>query len=372
MRRVTQLDLAKALGVSPSTVGLVVGNTNSPLRKHLNKETIRRIEEKAREMGYRPNRAARVMRQGRTNLIAFLHMSSLSELVDHQAYHIGRMSHELGYDYQTVDAFWWVGEGARVIDQLASLNPEGLIIGGSLQVEIDFNVLRRLGIAMVSMNTNIPKVAHVRHEVSAMFRELTLAAYANGKRKPVLILYREKHGEPTWQMQHRKEGFLNALKTVGKSAPIEIQADSSFDFKSLKGAAIFHCDPPADLFQPFIPGMQAAERIATDADALICANDKVATGALTHYVRHGVSVPQQVAISGFDDIPTTTQGSVYLTSVTHPTEAMCEKAMGLLVKQIKEKTPLYDEVVYSGEIIWRESLPLVKKRTRRTRSVPIS
>lgn len=357
MRRVTQLDIARALGVSPSTVGLVVGNTDSPLRKHLNKETIRRIEEKAKEMGYMPNRAARAMRKGRTNLIVFLHMSSGLELLRDQANDTGRLVHELGYEYQIVNAYWWVGDGRRVIEQIIALHPEGVIIAGSMQVEMDFSLLRKAGIAMVALNANVPGVAHIRHDVHDAIRKLTHAIFAHGRTRPVLVLHPITPVNNTWQLQHRLSGFKAALKELGHGPPQEFVIREGAPLLRLDAPAICYADFRCSTRNPYEPGYHSAGLIGTAADALITTNDQWAAGAATYYTRHGIRIPEQVALTGFDNDSTTRLGLVYLTTVKHPTFAMCESAIELLISQIRGTKAIVEERTFPCEIVWRESLP---------------
>ncbi len=372
MRRVTQLDIAKALGVSPSTVGLVVGNIDSPLRRHLNKDTIRRIEEKAKEMGYMPNRAARAMRKGRTNLIVFLHMSSGLELLRDQVNETGRLVHEMGYDYQVVDAYWWVGDGRRVIEQIIALHPEGVIIAGSIQAPMDFSLLRKAGIAMVALNANIPGVAHIRHEVHNAIRQLTRAILADGRTRPVLVLHPITPLNNTWQQQHRLLGFRAALKELGKGAPQECMISEGKPLQELDAPAICYADIRCSSRNLYEPGYHSARLIGTAADAVITTNDQWAAGAATYYIRHGIKIPDQVAISGFDDDSVTRFGLVYLTTVKHPTLQMCQAAIELLTIQMRSAKVIVEEQVFPCEIVWRESLPQPGVSIPKTSSIAAS
>ncbi len=372
MRRATQTDIAKALGLSPSTVGLVVGNNKSPLRKHLNKETVRRIEEKAKELGYQPNRAAQAMRGSRTNLIVFLNMGGMAEWINRQAFQVGMLAHELGYDYQVIDAFWWVMKGNRIIDQVIAMRPEGVIISGNPQAEMDFSRLNRARIPLVTLDLELPETPCVRHDVAGAIFDLTTSCISNGRER-IALLVRDETPE-LWQVRERVSGFINALKAAGRTVP------QTFDLNDLKPGSL--CAPavilkdshPSGHFEPFQLGHRAAERVGTMVDAFILGNDTYAIGALTYYLRNKIDIPKQVALSGFDNLAYTTEGSVPLTTVAFPVATMCKKAMELLIIQI-EGTRLDSEGhVFPCEIIWRNSMPKprqARSSTSRSRNLSL-
>lgn len=357
-KAVTQKDIAKALGLSASTVALVVGGANSPLRKNLNKATIRRVERKAKEMGYEPNRSAQIIRRGRSNLIIFLYMAGDAEWVSRQAYQIGRIVHEKGYDYQTVNAYWWVRDGVGIINQLISLRPEGIIAAGSMQTQMDFSPLKRAGIPVVAMNTDIPDVSQVRHGVRGAIRELTLAAIAQGRRRPGFLINSIAPKDRLWQTNERLAGFHEAIQEAGLGPISEIELRSRKIPPLSDGPTIFHATLKSKTsFASFEEGNEAASLIGTTSDALICTNDFWALGAMTNYSHSPNTVPGEVVVSGFDNIIATTLGAIRLTTVEHPTEAMCEAAMRLLVEEMvnpEQKPTLLD---FPCTVVWRESLP---------------
>jgi len=372
MRRVTQADIAKELGLSPSTVGLVVGNSDSPLRRYLNKDTVRRIEEKARELGYKPNVAAQIMRRGRTNVIVFLNMGGLAQWVHRQAYEIGQLVHEMGYDYQVIDAYWWVSKGDQIIDQIIASRPEGVVLSGSPQTEMDFSRFRDAGIPLVSIDYEIPGISWVRHDVRSAISTLVSSSLAAGRVNPALVII--KRSSVTWQQRERRLGFLDALAAFGWSKPSDVDLSNLKRTRLRSGSALVVNDnSPTIHFDPFRPGHAVAERLSTSVDALFCANDDYATGALTHYLRTGVKVPDQVALSGFDNLFHTTEGVVPITTVEFRTEKMCQAAMKLLVSQIGGEASNAEELVFPCDIIWRESMPapsVEKVRSPRDKVIP--
>ncbi|MBF1736783.1 MAG: LacI family DNA-binding transcriptional regulator, partial [Trueperella pyogenes] len=76
MDRATRADVARAAGVAPSTVSLVLNGRGPEVK--IAPATIQRVQDAARELNYIPNAAARSLRRGSSRLIALL----MAELPD--------------------------------------------------------------------------------------------------------------------------------------------------------------------------------------------------------------------------------------------------------------------------------------------------
>ncbi|GAA4768467.1 LacI family DNA-binding transcriptional regulator [Microbacterium gilvum] len=107
-------------------------------------------------------------------------------------------------------------------------------------------------------------------------------------------------------------------------------------------------------------GAEIGARIAAMAsserpDAVFAANDQLACGIVHGLVTAGVSVPGEVAIVGYDDIPFASIAAVPITSVRQPARAMGRRAAELLVGRLRgEGGPPVAEV-FSPELVVRAS-----------------
>jgi LacI family transcriptional regulator len=80
-------------------------------------------------------------------------------------------------------------------------------------------------------------------------------------------------------------------------------------------------------------------RVGTDGRrpaGLVCANDEIALGALRATREHGLDVPRQVAITGWDDIPVAGLVSPALTTVRQPMRELGSTAAVLLAERIAD------------------------------------
>lgn len=365
MKRPTQADIARALNLSPATVALVVGNSNSSLRQRLSPDTIARVERKARELGYTPHRGAQMMRQGRSNLIVLLNCSDYSDLTSRRVYHFGRLVHEAGYDFQVVDSYFWTGNANRMVEYIQGIRPEAVAIAGSVQNdfgEAHMKMLLKSGVPLVSMVTSFPGIPCVRYDGRTAFRTLT-EWYFNQGRKRAILAVSSPVVKFSPQVKDRIEGFREAVKDRTGRLPEVIEGFDCPQIEERNGisAAILVSQGRRHQFEPFRSGMEAMESIThwkKMPDAILGINDYFAIGMQTVCSRRGIAIPEELMISGFDNLSYGTQGPVSLTSVEQPIEAMSEVLMEMLRERIG-KSPRFvaraTERILPCEIVWRES-----------------
>jgi LacI family transcriptional regulator len=98
------------------------------------------------------------------------------------------------------------------------------------------------------------------------------------------------------------------------------------------------------------------EILALRPDAIFCANDLVALGVLRGLFERGVSIPDDVALVGFDDIDFAGMAVVPLTSVRQPAAEMGQAAAALLAEECGfGEDHAHQRVLFSPELIVRRS-----------------
>lgn len=136
----------------------------------------------------------------------------------------------------------------------------------------------------------------------------------------------------------RLTGVQNAISTA--KAPITlsvINADLDADSGRLVGAEL------------------AKTPTSQRPTGLIAAIDLVAFGAMQGLLQHGIRIPEDLSLVGYDDIPFSRQLSVPLTTIKRPHYRMGSTAAKLLVEIIGGQTPATPNVVYQPTLIVRES-----------------
>ena len=105
-------------------------------------------------------------------------------------------------------------------------------------------------------------------------------------------------------------------------------------------------------------GWQAGETLleqAPDLDAVFAASDQMAVGAIAALTKHGRRVPEDVAVVGFDDSPSSRFLTPRLTTVHQPVEAMGAAMVELLSALITDPSGAHQDVVLGTHLVVRDS-----------------
>ena len=104
-------------------------------------------------------------------------------------------------------------------------------------------------------------------------------------------------------------------------------------------------------------GGQLLLRRTPPPTVIICGNDVVAMGTLNAARELGVSVPADVSIVGFDDLPQAAWPLIQLTTVAFDLDGMARTAAGLLVKRTESRSEAgFEHAVFPSRLIERASL----------------
>lgn len=96
-------------------------------------------------------------------------------------------------------------------------------------------------------------------------------------------------------------------------------------------------------------------RTGTVFDALFCFNDLLAVGAMRAVADHGLQVPEDISVVGWDDIEEAAFSAPSLTSVSPDKAAIADAAVTRLLTQIAGEPPRDKEVLCGYELVVRES-----------------
>ena len=107
-------------------------------------------------------------------------------------------------------------------------------------------------------------------------------------------------------------------------------------------------------------GNTGAEKLLNLKDkptAIFCSYDNIALGAIDTIKKHGLSVPEDFSIIGFDDIAVASHVNIGLTTIKTNNDAICDLAVDLIVKKIKSKFyALHQQITMRAELVIRNSV----------------
>ena len=328
-RAVTIDDVADRAGVSAKTVSRVLNN--EPNVRPAKREQVLKA---SRELGYRPNPAARSLAGARSFLIAHLHDNPVPEYVTAANSGIYEACRANGYFLlpEPVDP-----DAPDRIDRLQSFlmtsRADGVILTPPLCDDPDILALlaqNHTPYASLSPVRQPEETPVMRHDERAAARQMTRHLIGLGHTRIALIAGPVGHNASTG----RQKGFRDAMREAGLEVPDALIAEGDYSLRS---------------------GLEAARKLL-DVDprptAIFATNDDMAVGAMTALMAQGLRIPQDISVAGYDDTRLASAVWPPLTTVRQPVEEMARRAAERLMKP-DESLPL--EEVFEFELIERAS-----------------
>lgn len=308
LRPATIFDVARRAGVSTKTVSRVLNN-----EARVAEDTLARVRAAVADLDYRPNPNARSLAGRRSYLIGlFYDNPSSNYMADIKAGAIRRCQ-ERGYHLLTEPCEATDPGLPRLMVGVATrFRLDGLILTPPLVDRAD--VLDAVALAGVPLIRIAPRIdpgrtQHVHMDDEAAARLAADHLVALGHRRLGMILGHPDHGAA----ELRQRGFLAACAAHGIApSPAHImQGDFSFP-----------------------GGFAAAETLLALPDrptAIFACNDDMAAATVAAANKHGLQVPRDLSVVGFDDSPIARVIWPPLTTIRQPTMEMAAAAVDLLI-----------------------------------------
>ncbi|MBB2147695.1 LacI family DNA-binding transcriptional regulator [Pedobacter gandavensis] len=331
----TLKDIAKALGLSTSTVSRALRDTHE-----ISSETKKIVLEYAQKINYRPNPIALSLKERRTKSIGVL----VSEVANHyfsQAIGgIESIAYDRGYHViitQTHESY----EREKInIQHLASRGVDGLLVSLSAETSdtSHLSLLHDRGLPMVFFDRVAKDIE--THKISANNEQgaydATIQLLESGRRK-IAHLTSSNHLSISIE---RLAGYTAALQKYG----IPVQEEY-----------IKYC-PHGGMFpEETEQAIQELMSLKDKPDAIFVAGDRLSIGCITVMKKFNISVPEEISISGFSNSDVLDLFNSPLNSVRQPAYEMGRLATEMLIKLIESKYPVteFENRVLDTELVIR-------------------
>ena len=300
-------DVARRAGVSVRTVSNVVNDA-----PHVAPATRARVQSALDELEYRPNLAARTLRQGRSGLLGLV-------VPEIDSPYFGELAGLLADAAEQRGATLVVDQtrGDAVRERRLLSGPSGQLVDGLLLSPWALSPAevsnRRHGLPLVLLGERYDEsVDHVGVDSVEAAQAATEHLIASGRRR-VAAIGLQPHLANQTALQ-RVTGYRSALVAAGRrpdpalEVPVERlhRADGARAMRVLLARA----DPP---------------------DAVFCFTDELALGAMRVAWERGVRVPDDLAVVGFDDVEDGRWSRPSLSTVSPDKAALAEVAVGRLL-----------------------------------------
>jgi LacI family transcriptional regulator len=325
----TLTTVARLANVSIASASRVINGIKT------NPETLARVTAAAEAVGYVPNAAARSLRSRRTGQIAFAMPDVANPVYTAMVGSIQRVARANGSRLILHSTDGDVGDELGFLGDLKQRYVDGLILATLQFTDAHAEAIddATVPVAVIGHPTKGAKVDTVRANSRTGAAEAVRHLHANGRRRIALV----NGPEHTAPGSARKLGYLDALRRCGLERDDEL-VEVADDFM-------------------IEPGREAVERLLarTTPDAIFCANDLLALGALSALRAAGLDVPRDVALIGMDNTNLSLVTSPPLTTVDLGSGERARIAAELLLARIARPGRRARSVGVEPRLVVRES-----------------
>ncbi|MEV8625516.1 LacI family DNA-binding transcriptional regulator [Streptomyces sp. NPDC051079] len=313
--RPTSRDVARAAGVSQATVSLVLGDK---WRGRVSERTAGAVREAASALGYRPNLAARNLRLGSTRTALLVVPALTNEFFARVYTGAATVAARHGFGVVLYPSPDGVGP-AR--DPFASARAalDG-VIASSMATDA-LKAFRGTDLPLVMLDSDPSDggaTAHVNLDVADGMRQVTGHLLALGHRS-----------------------FLHLASAVS-SWTFDVRAAALAE--SLGGASVRTVRAPLDVQGAREAAQRALSGPGPRPTAIVCDDDILAAGACKAARRLGLRVPEDLSVTGFDDLALATAVEPELTTVRLPAERIGERGMAALLAVLDGREPEHGDL----------------------------
>ena len=335
--KVTIKDVAKRAGVDPSTVSRIINNDP---KLSVREETRLRILETIRELGYQPNSIARNLRLNTSGTIGMLIPDITNPLFPAVIKGVESFSSEKDLSLILCNTGDLPEKELKMIRFLLNRRVDGLLLASVHMRDETIAEVEKSGVPYVLVNRGNRKDAgaYVVADNAAGAKMAVRHLIDLGHRKIAHIagfLYTDSGIE-------RLEGYRKELNLADIRLDSEYIVEAGYSelggYKAMNKLLLLP-DPPTAVF---------------------AVNDLTAMGALLAMNEHGVRVPEDISIVGFDDIWVVERITPALTTVKVPLYEMGYLAMNMLFQKMKEVPIEQERIILESSLVVRRSTAAVK------------
>lgn len=318
--RVTIKDVARESGVSIKTVSNVLNDTGS-----MRPETRERVERAIKRLGYRLNTSARSLKTGATKLIGLGVFDFRQPFAPYLADKVIDAARKRGYG--VIACTYGIEHGLpAIIDETYRLGADGWLFFDERPLEHEAAILdQSYPIVLAGDYLSYGKTDWVTMPNEEAVRYVTTRLIEAGCKRIALVgapmdmrnldrIMAAREGTEELRMQ----GYVHAFEQTGKTIDWNLVV-------------------PCELIDRE-GGAKAATALANGIelpDVILCLTDAAALGTMAELQRHGIRIPEDVQVIGFDGIPDGEYSTPSLTTIDPSIGDYADKAVEMLIERIE-------------------------------------
>lgn len=337
-QRATLRDVAKNVGVHSSTVSRVL---NPKTRDMVSKDVAKHILKTAEDMGYRANTFAKSLKTNQSFTIGVLIPDITNPVFPPIIRGIEKTLGPAGYTTIFADSDNNIESESEILEQMRSRQVDGLILATAHLVDQVVKDCEADGIPFVLINRTVDHKG-VKSVTNDDIEGIRLAVEHMVKLGHTRIAHLAGPQNISTGFE-RHQGFLSSMKAFNLTVDEDLVyfADSFSEEAGRKGMATL-----LDTGKPFT--------------ALITSNDMLAMGCYDEIDDRDLSFPDDISITGYNDMPFVDKFKPALTTVRIPHYAMGEAAANIVLSMIGQLDEPRHSVQQKPELIVRRSTAKAK------------
>ena len=328
--------VAKRARVSTATVSRALNNLGV-----VKASTRSKVLKAAEELNYHPNLHARSLARGKNRTLGII-VSNMENPFFFDIYHaLESAAHERGYEVVVANTDYRPEQLINSVRLMLGWRVAGLAAIVSEMGERFWQTISDTKIPMVFYDVGTPQknITNVRVDYRKGMRKIVEYLHSMGHKRMAFL----GHHSSLEPINERRKTFVETVERISPGTEIKVVAGTD----ALEG------------------GRQAARELLAsgfDPTAIICVNDFMAVGVLRYLRDQGIRVPEDISVTGFDNIRLAEFCSPALTTAHIPRDTIGKTIFEILVPEKMGERPSGQEILIDPELVVRESTGIPKRR----------
>jgi len=337
-------DIADMCGVSRSTVSRVINGD-----QNVSERTRQKVLDVIQQYNFQPNLAARGLAMGHTRVLGLVIPKGVQAIFEEPFFAMLIRGVSTSCNSMDYSVMLWLAEPEyerRMITKILYNGlADGVIVASMLMDDAIVDNLRqnKLPFMLIGRHPAYDKLSYLDVDNRGGACQAVLHLLRLGRRRIATITGPQNMIAGA----NRYQGYLDAMRDRGIPVIPELVVEG--DFTAFGGYACMQ------RLMPYKP------------DAVFTASDNMAMAAIQVIQEHGLRVPEDIAVIGFDDIPQAGRFTPALTTVRQPITRMGAIAAETLIDMIETGSSLPRQMILPAELVIRESCGALQHTAQKRR-----
>ncbi len=334
MKKLYLKDIAQNLGLSKTTVSLVLNNKGD--ENKISANTQKKVFDFAKMHNYKPNQLARGLSRGKTETIGLIIPNISDTFYAKIASHIEKKAKEFGYTVVFSSSNENAIDEEKLIQAMLNRQVDGLIIASTQQNQKDIELLKQMNFPFVLIDRHYPEI-----ETNCVIvdnydgvKKATQHLLHLGRRKIGFISLKSE----LEALKQRLNGYKDALleKEITSNFVKELSSNNyKIEMKEAIGELI---------------------RFPNSVDSIVFSTHYLTALGLRELKNYGIKVPHEVAIVSFDELSAFDLVDPPITSLIQPVNKIGDFAVEILLDTIENRnSSVHKKKVLKTKFVIRRS-----------------